>query len=118
MKVIWAVLCETSVVDRDTNNVSLLNVLEQMQLVAEPPVLSEAEPRPEAMVPSQIQMVILSERTDMNVPEKGRCRLRLIAPDGKESHPSDFDVDLTKAPRHRFRMNFQGIPITIQGRYS
>ena len=40
MKVIWAVLCENSVIDRDTNNVSLLNVLEQMQLVAEPPVVT------------------------------------------------------------------------------
>ena len=117
MKIVWAVLCENSVIDRDTNNVSLINVLEQMQLVAEPPVLSEAEPIPESRVPAQMQMVILSERSDMSVPERGRCRLRLITPDGKESHPSEFEVDLTKTLRHRFRMNFQGIPITSQGRY-
>jgi hypothetical protein len=74
---IWTVLCSQSVVDKDTNNISLFNVMEQL-VITGPPV-------PEGqvgLIPLNLEVVSLWNRANETQPNRGQVHLRLIDPSG------------------------------------
>ena len=116
MKVIWSVIAESSAVDRESNRVSLFNILEEAHL-AEPPVPSE-DPDVVPAVPAKYVVVTLFGRTIEGVGEKKQARLAVALPDGKvvESDPL-IDVDLSTARRHRSVITLTAIPLGGEGDY-
>jgi hypothetical protein len=57
---VWTILCSRAVIDRDTNNMSLLEVIEQLTLGdASPPVEGEG------LAPIQLELVTLWTRREM-----------------------------------------------------
>lgn len=112
MKVYWALICQTSIIDRDTNNISLINVVEEVMVLANPPVplLTEGQV-PEETLPTLFEVVALWARSDMKVPESGEGRMRLVDPDNNTVLTSSpYPVDLTTFLRTRIRTRLPGLP--------
>lgn len=100
MKVIWALLCEKAILDRDTNNASFINVVEEITVPASPPKIpsgSDIEP----ILMLDLRMAILWARSNPDMPESGEARVRLIAPDETASVSAELMVDLTESQRMR-----------------
>ena len=106
---VWSVLSSRSVIDQDNNNVSLQNVLEQLV------ILQELKPRGRIMCP--MQLTTLWCRVDNDVSAEGRARVTLVSPTGEEFGSAEYAVDLSIAPRHRQRTNFDFLPVDMLGRY-
>ena len=116
MKNIWSVLCQNAIIDKDTNNVSLLNVVEEVHIPTEPPPESIVGTSKASMSPS-FELVTLWRRSDPEVPEKGSARVRVVLPGKKVHILATFEVDLTKFLRVRNRLHIYGIPRGGEGIY-
>lgn len=107
---VWTVFCSQSVIDRDSNNISLHNVIEQLTI--------REEPAPRAVVPATFEVVTLWARLDFDVPSRGRARLTFVSPSGSVLDPQEYDIDLSQFHRHRQRSRFQGLPVREHGRHA
>lgn len=116
MKLIWGLLCQNAIIDRQTNLVSLINVLEEVQLPEEPPRVEGTQP----MIGLQgaAVLVMLWARSDEQAGETGHCRIQLRGPDGAHSVSSArAAIDLTAFLRIRFLAQFPGFPYVGPGTY-
>jgi len=116
VKVIWAVLCQTSVIDKLTNNLSLFNIVEEINVVAEVPQATEGKDNP-IRIPIAIELVTLWSRTDREVKERGYGRIKLVQPASEETTTPEYEIDLTEFLRTRNRMRMTTIPIKDNGIY-
>ena len=116
MKVIWAVLCERSVIDLETNQVSLFNIVEQVMVPAESPEVASGGTVEGRMGLASFELVTLWTRSDPDMPERGRGRLSLILPeDSPRLSPIPYEVDLTRHIRLRHRTRMPGLPVGGEG---
>lgn len=107
---IWTVVCSMSVVDRETNNLSLFNIVEQLNILA--------RPQPEMMPQLSLDIVTLWVRADDTTPARGHSRLTLLSPTGEELGQGEGEIDLSKHERLRMRRRFPlGLDLKISGRY-
>ena len=112
VKAHWALLCENVITNERTNNASLIEVVEQLNVPAPPPGSVD---RPDGQSSSLLDMwaVVLWARTDYDAPEKSKARLKMVTPDGEESLSQEYEVDLTHAPRVRAAMRIVGFPVSV-----
>jgi hypothetical protein len=110
---IWTVFCSSSAIDRDTNQVSLFDIIERIKvdLIGPPPAGEKI------VIPSRCQVVTLWTRAQQGEPDSGTTRLRLIAPGGQELLKSENEVDLTEYALRRVRINLAGLPYIGNGQY-
>lgn len=110
---VWTVICESSSIDRDTNNLSLLGALESLS-VRPPPDTSFP-----ITIPFRHHVVSLWVRGDPDVPGRGVQRLRLLGPlpAREELHSSEMEVDLSEYNRMRTRAVNNGFPIGGHGEH-
>ena len=105
--------------DKDSNNFSVINVIEEVGLPVEPP--SEGSPESTEdrrhFSPANFEMVVLWARTDEKTSERGRGRIVVELPNRSQVLSPEIDVDLTKFLRLRSRINFPGFPDGGIGRY-
>ena len=107
----WTVICSHAVIDRDTNNVSLLDVVEQLDI--------GDKPSPEGGILFYLDVMTLWSRADYNMPAQGRGRVSFLSPTGKVNDgPFKFDIDLSRHNRHRTRGRFRALRVTESGRYT
>ena len=106
---VWTVLCSHAVVDRETNNVSLQNVVEEITI--------RGAPKPGASVPVHVELMTLWSRRVVNMPVKGQLRVTLLSPAQAELLTFEGEVDLTQADRARSRLVYQSLPIHETGRH-
>jgi len=111
---IWSVLCYKGCLDKYTNQVSLLDVIEGAAMVADKQpdlgtVLNFHIP---------INLVTLWLRTAIDEPESFRTRLVIVTPDGHEyPNRSELPCDLIETPRLRTFLRIQGLPYQGNGMY-
>ncbi len=117
MKVIWAVLCEKSLTDSETNNVSLINVIEEVTVPAQPPIKLSDLGLPEGIVPTVLELVVLWVRSNLDEPEHGQGRVQIAIPNSYDASTQQFEVDLTHFLRLRSRIKLTGIPAGGEGIY-
>ena len=117
MKVIWSILCQSSAVDRDTNSLSLFNIIEEVTFPAQPPQIQPEQPLPERIMLANFELVTLWMRSNLEVPERGRGRLRIVLTEGQEVTFQEFEVDLTQYLRFRTRVRLPGFPTGGPGIY-
>ena len=120
MKALWAILCESSVVDQETNRISLLNILEGIRVPEPLDPIAEESSLPAA--PLNCDLFILFARSDPEAGEGGKGRIRMQfpadTPVARLPGPApEFDVDLTAAQQHRVRLRFPVLPYYKQGTY-
>ncbi len=107
---VWSVLCTKSVVDKETNNISLIEVLEQVSVVG-PPVPE----RERGVIPINCELVTLWSRSRDNQPARGRARVTLRGPSGEVVVNQESEVDLSVYPRTRVRWMWTVIPFREPG---
>lgn len=105
----WSILCSHAVVDRFTNNVSLLDLVEQITVGS-----SET---PSGPIPIALDLMTMWERTVSDAPEASRSRVVIVSPDGTEDELAQSTIDLTGHQRLRIRLRVMGIPFHGFGRY-
>lgn len=110
MKHIWTVACSRAVIDKDSNNVSLQNVLEALSI--------KEAPKPQGVLPIELDVVTFWTRESILYPEVGYSQLRFMSPSGKTLCQFDTKVDLTEFERSRTKVIFQGLPLYEEGIYT
>lgn len=108
----WSVLCYKGCVDRFTNQISLLDVFEE--LVIDP---DEAVPTGE-MLPVRLSLVTLWIRSEPERPEKGKARIRFQTPAGSTAREEyELDVDLESGLWGRTILRMVALPFSGDGLY-
>jgi len=107
---VWSVICARSIIDSDSNNISLIDVLEQLTvgpLPEEPGTL---------VIPVNFEVVTLWSRSN-HQGGRWRSRLVMITPQGTNHASAPMDVDLTRFERVRNRARTMGLQYEGPGRY-
>ncbi|MFQ5778169.1 MAG: hypothetical protein ACE5IP_09190 [Terriglobia bacterium] len=106
---IWSVLCRQALISKDSNNITLVEVIERIRLSQLPQ---------EGISPISLQLVTLWGRPVISEPSRGRARWRLVDPEGNEmAEPVVYDIDLTTFVRARNRSQMSALPIRGPGKY-
>jgi len=114
---VWSVLCARAVIDSESNNISLFDVVEQ--IVAIGPGIAAIAPGAEGVAPVSLELVTLWSRDSLDEATRGRARLRIVGPDGMQiGNPFEYEVDLTNFVRIRNRFRMAAFPIRGPGKYS
>ena len=106
---IWSVLCQSASFDQQTNNISLLNVLEQ--------VITSGEPTADRPGIVQAELVSLWKRVQLDTPSNGKMRAFYIDPTGKQSDPISLEINLSQSIFHRTRLSLPRFPLITKGEY-
>ncbi len=107
---IWSVLCERSIIDKDSKNISLIEVIEQLN------VRGDAVDR---VIPIRLFLVTLWERSSKSDPVRASARLRFLDPQGNLVEKSEwkYSIDFKDYTRMRFRYAMNGLKVKGQGRH-
>ena len=109
---VWSVLCSRALTDRDSNNVSLVEVIEEIQLRVEKNATKD-----KIAVPFPIHWVTLWARMEADKPSCVHAKDMVIDPSGEIILVKEYDVDLSEHKRYRFIRNLQGLPVPSSGQY-
>ena len=107
---VWTVVCSRALIDRDSNNISIHNVLEQLNIAA--------PPQPDLALNIHFEILSLWVRTNSDVPAQGTSRVTLEDPQGKRRIVSELTIDLAEVERARHRVLGQGLEVSQAGRYN
>lgn len=114
---IWSVLCQRSIVDPQSNNVSIIDVFEALEVDINPAPNINIQDNPEFNVPVNYQVVSLWARAD----EKkvvGQLRITLIGPNDKKRILVDKELTFPDDKRRMRTINeIQGLPVNKSGNY-
>ncbi|SRR6266478_2542782 len=105
----WSILCTKSIVDPETKNMTVVEVIEQLNLAPNTtfPVI----------VPFQMEFVSTWYRSDPNQGERGTGRLGIANPDGTAVAGNQFAIDLTAFYRAHVVVRSSGIGLVAAGVY-
>src|SRR5688572_16338973 len=101
---IWSVLCQNALVDRNTNTISLIEVVEDLTLYGQAPPAGG-----QGIIPIQCSLVSTWERLPSDQPTRGTVRFRKLRPNGEFEGDQEYAVDLTATPRSRTIARIGGI---------
>lgn len=109
---LWSVLCTRAIVDRQTNSLSLVDVLEQIQIDAPPPKAGEV-----GLVPMQHVVATLLRRSELTQPAEGQMSLLVQAPDGTTILDQTRPANLMEHERLRVLTALRDFPVKSPGTY-
>lgn len=104
---VWTVLCSRSIIDDKSNNISLIDVLEQLAIIGFLPTV----------VPITFEVVNLWARSDVDQPSRGQARLRFLDPSGHIRGEHEYEVDLSAHQRSRTGIAIAGLPVQEAGHH-
>jgi hypothetical protein len=107
---VWTVACIHAVVDQESNLVSLLDVIEQINI--------PEKPSPNKAIGLTLDLTSLWVREDPQAPEQGHAKITFITPSGNELKSLPMNIDLSEHERLRTRGRFVGLPAPENGRYT
>jgi hypothetical protein len=112
---VWSVLCSRAILDRDTNSVSLIDIVEEITIQG--PVLPSEEGGTSAFTIT-MALVSLWRRDPEDQPTKGQARVLLFAPNGEPLKEfSVYSIDLSEKLRMRAFGNIPVFPFRGPGSY-
>jgi len=120
IKHIWSVVCGSSSIDRDSNNVSLFNVIEQISLDrSEIKNAKVKHGRSDVAVPIKVELVSLWQRDISDEKQNQPIRLEFVSPDQKPllSYDGNLVFEAGKT-RFRFRVKLDGLRFNVAGQYN
>jgi len=109
---VWSIICGRSSTDRETNNLSIFDVIEQINVLGPLPDASA-----HGAIPIQYEVLSLWSRSQPAEQEESTGRISLLSPTGTEVFTQSFPVSLQQHERIRTQMKSMGFPILGAGRY-
>lgn len=117
IKHIWSVLCQKSVVDSESNNVSLFDVLEQLQIDIASNIPNNVSNSKNIILPIQYELINFWSKTG-NGEEKADVKIILKDTTGKEVKKIEKVLTIPEKNRRMREINkIQGLPISGNGNY-
>jgi hypothetical protein len=107
---VWTIICSNAIIDQDTNNISIFNILEQIAIPEEAANTNQA-------IGLNIELLSLWVRADLSKPATGMSRVSLLAPHGEQMQSDESELDLSQFERLRARSLYQGLPFLGEGAY-
>jgi hypothetical protein len=116
---IWTVLCSRVITSRETNNVSLIDVMEQLALDVGTEGGKKSLDQSVIPLPFDLVLVSLWSRMEDDKPIVGTAKDIFIAPSGKTIGEQEFKIDLSDYMRMRTMRNLIHLPIPVKesGKY-
>ncbi len=115
VKHVWSIICNKSVIDSESNTISLFDVMEQINInIAGPKPPEEGK---KILFPIQFEIVSLWTRENIEDPVKAEGRAKFIGPSEKGLGLMSFDIDLSGFVRTRTRQKVSGFPFEGSGLY-
>jgi hypothetical protein len=111
----WIAICDKAIVEAETRVLSLIGMVERINVAAPPPPPSPKGKRP--LIPYRFSVVQFWTRSDAAKGEKVRARLTLLAPDRKQFGRIEQLIDLTQHKNVRSIGQAPGIPAVGPGQY-
>lgn len=119
---VWSVLCDRSVIDKSSNQVSLLNVVESLKLFVDKEELDKlrqlgggSEEAPSFK--RRMHFVTWWVRSALDVPETVPIRIVVISPRGERGGTASATVDLSEKSSYRIQIVIDGLKYLGEGRY-
>ena len=109
---IWTILCSRSIVDQETQNISLLDVLEQVTIPYQ--LFSQGKG---LVLPINFEVVTFWGRQHPKMAHQGTARLLLQSPSGQILNEHQYLVDLSQYERTRTRARVSSLMIHEPGRH-
>ncbi|MEA3336482.1 MAG: hypothetical protein U9R25_11265 [Chloroflexota bacterium] len=106
---VWSVLCRLAITDQDTNTISLISAVEQLNV--------QDVPKSEGIIKAPFTLVSLFERADASKPSLGMYRITVKKPSSEPLVSEVFPIDLTDHQRTRLKVEFEGLPAEEEGRF-
>ena len=107
---VWTILCTKASIDSRSNNISLFEVVDQLNVVG-PPQDERVE------IPARFDLVTQWTRSDPEEPERVTGRISLRLPNGDMVGGSEFEINLSESLRHRNVISISSLPIHGPGDY-
>lgn len=105
----WSVLCSNSIIDRESNNISLIDILEQWNL----PPDSEFP----VVIGNPFVLVTMWSRANLSHGVKGRAKISIRNPNDETKDMPEYEIGLENHGRFRHRSGFQGFQLISEGKY-
>lgn len=105
---LFTIVCRKTIVDIKSNNMSIIDVLEQINL-------SGPLPEKEGLLPLSFEIVSLWARPEYDEPIRGQGRVEFLDPLKKHIRDFTFDIDLSKSLRMRTTAELNGFPFRGEG---
>ena len=109
---IWTVLCSQSIINENTKNISLIEVLEQVTIAGPLPSAEQ-----ENSIPMTFEIVSLWSRGADNQPSRRLARIHFLSPSNILIREFAYEVDLSVYQRTRTRARINGLPFREAGQY-
>lgn len=113
---IWTIVCRRSIVEKDTNILSIIDVAEQLSIdVHVSPEVQDAD----VIGSAAFHLISFWERTDPKRPEpETQIETRVISPSGKLLGKMEADFSMNDPhTRSRVTVSVPGMPVRESGRY-
>lgn len=115
---IWSVLCKSTAIDRDTNTLSLFEIIEGIEIQDIPKEAYEDAPIQLSGNGGDVAcLVSYWWRDDPSKKERAEGRCRVIGPNKKEIYSHAFKIDLTSHSKSRHILRFSGLLFCGPGIY-
>jgi hypothetical protein len=120
MRHIWSILCRRSVIDADTNSLSLIDSIEGIDIGLSKEGAKKYEKKNETNFVAPISFEIVSFWTDddSSTERKENLNLEWHGPNDKKLHEFSYNFIMPKkSSRIRTRIKTNGMPISMPGKY-
>jgi hypothetical protein len=107
---VWSVLCSQSVIDSQTNNMSLMNIVEQLNILEDVSAIDSGQL---SLIPASLEIVSLWHTTEYDPVGRTEGRLEITTPDGPVGSQG-FDI-IFGADKRRYRTIFKMNAIPFRG---
>src|SRR5258706_4405510 len=122
IKHIWSVLCLKALIDSDTNNLTIVDVLEELSInVSSAPVANAGvnTGMNRIDIPITYEVVSLWIRDSAKTKETVTLKVEVIDPSGKELNMFEQPAEMKEGLlRYRTRLKISGMEVTTPGRYT
>lgn len=113
----WSVLCHKTSIDKDSNSLSIFNVLEQLTLSPKDWENLSKDEKGNKVILVYFELVTLWEHNPQKK-EQREIKVTLLDPHGEKIFEQPFPLHLEKSKTGlRQRLQFRGLPVTDAGEY-
>ena len=100
---LWSILCQNCLVDKITNTISLIEVVEDLSVGGQLPATGVG------VIPIRCSLVSSWERRPADQATRGTAKFRAVRPTGESDVEQEYSIDLSSSARSRTIAKINGI---------